>query len=335
MGFAAVPALIEHLDDERLTRSVSYGFDNFFPYNYRVKDVVSDLLQELAGEDLGKDHVRRLQGWSVERPDAQAWWDKAQKVGEEAYLLEHVFPADKESMWLSNLMLEIISQRYPQHLPTIYLTILDERPKMQSWPIAEKVSQSSMPVDKQRELFLYAANHKNLLHCRSGLQHLQKLDPAQFLNILLDRLDSLPKTPTHQYWGCPESGLAHLVMQTNDAKAWTKLEIVANRSDVGLRMEFLSTMHRYNGEELDDQQRRLRLTFLAAFLKDSAAPNPVANPKMFEGPHASFPFKRLEVRNMAAMRIASILGFPEEPDDSWTPKQWENLRNKVKEGLKK
>ena len=31
MGFAAVPALIEHLDDDRLTRSISQGFNNFPP----------------------------------------------------------------------------------------------------------------------------------------------------------------------------------------------------------------------------------------------------------------------------------------------------------------
>src|SRR5262249_20251666 len=47
-GFVAVPALIEHLDDDRLTRSVKQGF-NVPTWNMRVKDVVSDLLQELAG----------------------------------------------------------------------------------------------------------------------------------------------------------------------------------------------------------------------------------------------------------------------------------------------
>ena len=59
MGFAAVPALIEHLDDDRLTRSVKQGFNNFPTWNMRIKDVVSDLLQELAGEDVGKDWLRR------------------------------------------------------------------------------------------------------------------------------------------------------------------------------------------------------------------------------------------------------------------------------------
>src|SRR5262249_470140 len=47
MGFAAVPALIEHLDDERLTRSIKQGFNKTPTRNLRIKDVVSDLVQEL------------------------------------------------------------------------------------------------------------------------------------------------------------------------------------------------------------------------------------------------------------------------------------------------
>jgi hypothetical protein len=64
-GFAAVPALIEHLDDERLTRSVKQGFNNFPTWIMRVEDVVSDLLQELAGEEVGKDWLRRQKGWAA------------------------------------------------------------------------------------------------------------------------------------------------------------------------------------------------------------------------------------------------------------------------------
>jgi hypothetical protein len=82
MGFDAVPTLLEHLDDDRLTRSVKQGFNNFPTWILRVKDVASDLMQELAGEELGKDWLRRQQGWPVEKGDAQAWWDKARNSPE-------------------------------------------------------------------------------------------------------------------------------------------------------------------------------------------------------------------------------------------------------------
>lgn len=331
-GFAAVPALLEHLDDERLTRSIKHGFNNFPTHHVRVQHVVSDLLQALAGDDAGKDWLRRQQGWAVKKADAQAWWEKARKEGEEAYLLGHVLPAGEQAGWPNELMLEIIAKKYPQHLPTLYKTILDDRPKTQSWPIADAIAKSSLPADKKRASFLYAAHHKNLEHLRVGLTHLRKLDPEQFITILLDTLDYLPKTPTERYSGCPEAAFAHLVMETDDTRAWKMLEKVAKRSDAGLRMEFMDPM---NYTYIGDRQRKQRLEFLVAFLDDIEAPDRAANPKMFEGPHAGFTFERLEVRNLAAQKIASILKLPDRPDMNWTPAQWEKLRSQVTESLKK
>jgi len=332
MGFTAVPALIEHLNDDRLTRSIKQGFNNFPTWNVRVQDVVSDLLQDLAGEDVGKDWLRRQQGYAVEKADAQAWWDKARKDGEEAYLLAHVLPNGEKAYWPNSLMLSIITEKYPKYLPKLYKTILDERPKMQSWPVAEAVAKSSLPDETKLELFLHASNSKNLEHRRFGLLKLQNLDPQQFMKILLATLEALPKTPTEPYWKCPEAAYANLVMDTDDPKAWNLLEKVAKRSDVGLRMQFLNSM---TYTWIGDRQRKQRLDFLAAFVDDAAAPDFQANPKMFEGPHAGFMFTRLEVRDLAAMQIASILKMPDQPDKDWTPEQWEKLRKKVKEALKR
>jgi hypothetical protein len=332
MGFAAVPALIEHLDDDRLTRSVKRGFNNFPTWNLRIKHVASDLLQELAGDELGKDWLQRQQGWGVERADVQAWWDKVHKVGEEAYALEHVLPSGEKQAWPNSLMLDLITEKYPGHLPKLYRTILDERPKVQSWPVAEAVVKSSLSDETKRESFLYAANHANLEHRRFGLSKLQKLDPQRFMTILLATLDALPKTPTEPYWKCPEAAFAHLVLATDDARAWKTLEKVAKRSDVGLRMEFMNPM---DYSHLGDGHRQQRLEFLAAFLDDTEAPDLKAKPELFEGPHAGFAFARLTVQDLAAMKIASVLEMPDRPDRDWTPEQWEKLRTQVKQALRR
>ena len=328
MGFVAVPALLEHLDDDRLTRSVKQGFNNFPTWNLRVKDVVSDVLQELAGEEIGKDLLDRRRGSTVEKADAQRWWDKARKDGEEAYLLRHVLPAGEKAAWPQNLMLDIITKKYPQHLSEIYTTILDQRPTIQSWPVAEAVAKSSLPDDTKRKLFLHASRNKSLELRRCGLTQLQKLDPQEFMTILLATLESLPPTPTEPYWECPEAAFVHLVMATDDDRAWKMLKKVAQRSDVGLRMEFMNPM---NYTYVGDRQRLQRLDFLASFLDDAEAPDLTANPKMFDGPYAGFTFLRLEVRDLAAMEIASILGMPDQPDRTWTPEQWKKLRNQVRE----
>ncbi len=332
MGFAAVPALIEHLEDDRLTRSIKQGFNNFPTWNLRIQDVVSDLVQELAGEDLGKDWLRRQKGWSVQKADAQAWWEKARKVGEKAYFLGHVLPRGEKAGWPNSLMLNVITEKHPDELPKLYKTILDGRAKIQSWPVAEAVARSSLSAEKKRELFLYAANHANLQHRRFGLQELQKLDPERFMKILLAALEALPKTPKEPYWHCPEAAFAHLVLATDDPRAWKMLEKVAKRSDVGLRMEFLKPM---NYGDVGGRLRQQRLDFLAAFLDDAEAPDVKANPEMFSGPHAGFAFARLTVQDLAAMEIAAILEMPDKPDQNWIPEQWQKLRTQVKQALKR
>ena len=120
----------------------------------------------------------------------------------------------------------------------------------------------------------------------------------------------LPQTPTEPYWECPEAKFAHLVMATDDPRAWKALEQVAKRSDVGLPMEFL-----------------------AAFLDDADVPDRKARPEMFSGPHTGFTFERVAVQDFAAMKIASLLDMPDRPDRDWTPRQWEKLRRPVKEAL--
>src|SRR6266849_228176 len=97
-------------------------------------------------------------------------------------------------------------------------------------------------------------------------------------------------------------------------------------------MEFMNTM---NSSYIGERQRQQRLEFLAAFLDDDESPDVRANSKMFIGPHAGFSFRRLTVRDLAAMTIASILEMPDKPDRDWTPQQWEKLRSQVKENLRR
>jgi hypothetical protein len=126
--------------------------------------------------------------------------------------------------------------------------------------------------------------------------------------------------------------VVHLVLATDDPRAWKLLEKVAKRSDVGLRMELLAHM---NNGYAGDRQRQQRLDFLAAFLNDAEAPDVSSRPEMFSGPHAGFTFRRLGVRDLAALELALMLNMPDRPDRDWAPQQWEKLRNKVKDALKK
>jgi len=100
LGFDAVPALIAHLGDQRLTRAKSIGFNNVSDWHIRVGDCVGTLLESLAteelmrgadGVDVGGGGLRRSQGYAVTTAAAKAWWERARKIPEERYLLDRVF----------------------------------------------------------------------------------------------------------------------------------------------------------------------------------------------------------------------------------------------------
>jgi hypothetical protein len=74
LGFSAVPVLIDHCDDDRLTRSVTEGFNNFPTLHRRVGEIVSDILQTISGEDLGADWLLRQTGYGVQKEAAKEWW---------------------------------------------------------------------------------------------------------------------------------------------------------------------------------------------------------------------------------------------------------------------
>src|SRR5262249_5557672 len=189
LGFDAVPTLIEHLNDERLTRAYKQGFNNFKGYNYRIGDMVCDILQGFAGEDVGKGWLDRLQGYRLEKEAVEKWWVEAKKVGEEKYFVQHVLNADPNSRWPSHLILDVLAHKYPKRLPDVYRKMLDERTQMVGWEIADAVASSPLPKETKRALFERAAEHKVLSFRQDAISHLRDLDPAKALQLLIAELD--------------------------------------------------------------------------------------------------------------------------------------------------
>ncbi|MHC4573245.1 MAG: hypothetical protein ACYS76_03810 [Planctomycetota bacterium] len=332
LGFEAAPKLIQHLDDKRLTRSVLIGFNNFAPYHRTVGDIVSDLLQHISGKELGKNWLLRLKGWNVEKKTALSWWKKARKIGEERYVLENVLPSEPNEQWPNEIMLRIITRRYTSDLPARYTTLLDDRRSLQSWPIAQAITRSSLDPEQKINLFVYAANNRNLEHRRAAFWELKKLDSKRFEELLVQTLDDLPPTPTEAYGLCREASFANLVMETDSEKVWATFLRAAKRSDVGLRMEFLSAM---NYCYVGDRHRRQRLVFLRSFLDDTSVRHVSSRPEMFEGPYAASDFRCLEVRNLAAQQIAVMLKMPSLPKPDWSTQHWAAFRAEIRAALEK
>ncbi|WP_149109192.1 hypothetical protein [Limnoglobus roseus] len=340
LGFDAVPTLIDHLDDDRLTRSMSGGFNNFRSWNLRVKDRIGDLIENLAaeelergdgGKDIGKGWLPRQQGWPIKKAAAEKWWAGAKKAGEESYLLSRVFPPKRNDgrVRINDHALLVLEIKYPKQIVTLYQTVLEKRADLHIWDLAEIISRSKMTDAEKQNLFRLAADHRDLRTRYIGLYHLAKLDNKVFTTILLDTLEHLPTDVTEKYWWCREAEFTKLAVETDDPRIWPVLEKVIARSSLGLKMEMLKGLT----DSTDKRHRGSRLRLLAQYLDDET----VRDEKMdqrFDGPGAGFPYRKIEVRNFVTVEIAGFYDLKIEDDNKRSADEWAKLRDQVRKRLK-
>jgi hypothetical protein len=320
-GFDAVPALIDHLDDERLTRTVLTAIMNSPPYHRRVGDIVTDLLRGLAGEE--------TPSWPAGKADAQRWWDRARAVGEEAYVRTHVLPRNGKQAAPNVYLLRLMTRRYPQHLPALYKAVLDKQRSDFDRLVVDALGSATLPSAQKAELFRHALKNKDRGHRWDALQGLKELGPRPFADALIELLGAMPATPSEPYWRCWEASLAEWVPRSQDPRVWHALGRAARRADVGLRMELLdriATSSRRSGV-------RLALAFVASFLEDTSVPDTTRQPELFAGPRTGSRYPELAVRDLAAWDIAYLLRMPEKPEPEWTAAQWATLRAKAKQAV--
>jgi hypothetical protein len=184
LGFEAVPALIEHLDDERLTAGFMHGFNNFRSWRLHIADVAGDLLEGLAGDYIERDWLTRLQGHRVDKAQAIRWWDRVRNIREEMYLMESVLPrrvAAGESARISEHHLHVLAAKYPRRVLDLYRLVLDERPEVDSRMLSQAVLRCAVPSRLKVELFTRAAERKendHRLHALEALERMKKADPG-------------------------------------------------------------------------------------------------------------------------------------------------------------
>lgn len=173
LGFRAVPALLRHLEDDRLTRTVTHGLNNLATYHTPVRELVDLRLWEIAGPDFPEDDWDPRYGPSPEPAAILAWWLKARKEGEESYVLRRALPTAPGDTLPRKPMLRILADRYPRHLPRLYRRILREGLVIESWPVADAIAVSRLTVAQKRALLQEGAANRDPGHRRGALRNLK------------------------------------------------------------------------------------------------------------------------------------------------------------------
>jgi hypothetical protein len=289
LGLDAVPVLIEHARDARLTR-VTGG--PAFDSHLRIGHVVGRLLSDLAGG-------RGFGSTPAADPEkVREWWAEARRVGEERWLVEHALPRHKpregESTTPNAVIARVIGAKYPARLSEVYQTIF----RKQSWVTSEsytaEIVASALPREKKIALFEDGARHKDWGHRFHALDALGQLDRAALGKHLLPILESFSDRATNRDYAPGGHGIVLLVWRANDPECWDALVDAAKKVPVDTRMDIvweLGRAHRVTGDPL----RRERLRCLAQFLRDRAEQFDVDG-------------SPTEVRDFAASQMAGLLG---------------------------
>jgi hypothetical protein len=324
LGFAAVPALIDHLEDRRLTRvffvPLATGpVRSSFPI--QVCDVVSNLLESLAGEPLGDHHPAD----PTSKEAALKWWQKAREMGEEKYVVEHVF-LKKPPEWqnqmphLNYIALNLAVAKYPQHIPELYRIVVDRRPNIPAYQLAEALLLCKIPEKEKLDAFLHASECKMMELKLAALRGIEQLDKGRYKSILLETLEQTPRAELDAGWTDTDMlNIALMAAGCDEPQVWSMLEKVIKRSTPNWRLRMLGQVAPHVHYPPADAPQRLR--FLAKFLGDTGSGD--------YGGH-----KNLEVRNLVAPDIAAFLGPELKWDVPRSGEDWAKFREAAAKMLK-
>ncbi len=332
MGFAAVPVLIAHLNDQRptgLMTAAMVGMQESRPI--LAGDLAAVLLQEILGDNLRQNWSTRLRPGTTFQDVALAMWEKARSIGEEAWLVEGA-PAstNEEQVFPNECHLRLLKARYPERLEDVLRFQLQHRPKAVIHPIITALAESRLPGAKKIDLLKEAAAMRNDPDAGFiALKALSRYDPVYFNREAVKAFDGMRRGTKVDYWRSPEAGMSHLALCTDDAMVWAAFLRAAQRAETGLRMELMNPLrYCYIGGKYKMQ----RLSFLRAFLEDTIVRS--LDEGAFSGPCAAFTIPRLRVCDFAAMQIAGIMGWTDRPDETWSVSRWDHLRGRAAQLLR-
>lgn len=324
MGFDAVPELLHLQNDERLT-SWSDGAMMMRPATpIFLGGIAQDLLQKLLPQTKPQD------GRPLTSEQFVREWERIRSKDEQDYYAEVASQSiNRNDGQASATALAVIAQKASERLPAMVERFIKEAEENGSlWDLAQAVIRSSLSAEKKTELLLKLTRSAGIAHRRAAIQVLAGYDPTAAIIPARQLVKSLPRDSEQAYWTSEVSHVSHVVLAVDDDEVWQTFFDKAHEAAVGQRLEWMNPFdYLYVGDRLKSR----RLAFLAGFLDDTAQRDKKVSASKFEGPCAAFTFPKINARDFAAMEIAGILHIDryDSPDETWTTKRWQELRDKV------
>lgn len=327
-GFEAIPALIEQLDDKRMTNHLMQGFNNFSSYPMTADLVINVYLQSFANDEMDSNWLERQKGYKSKKEAVEAWWAKASAMGEKEYVRRMTLTkTEKNKRSTGSELLQVANDRYPEFLPEFYTELLGS--KQYSHEIASLLAHHpKIPLKTRKELFLKGVEGGQDEHRNAALRELLKIDRPAGEALLLELIKKGPKTTQGEYWTDQNAGLTRFVSESADLEIWQATDAYLKRALLGMRMELISNLR-----PPKEAPREVLEIFLGIFDRyaDDQTLRKNSSSKKFGGPGAGFPYDNLELRNFIHIHYGGWLQIELRPPDrrKQSPHKWEAFRKEV------
>lgn len=320
-GFEAVPGLIEHCNDSRPTRQ----------QGIRVGHLANEILHDLLwwGQEYQKDAGEALRIYGG-----------AQLIGEERWLLTHVFPAWRTDPDLrqegedpvvlgapNRAVFHALAVRYPHRLAEIYQSILQKTVVTRPWvgvdedierlEIPDYIRKSGLPHDLKVRLLTEGASHKRFSLRVPALQALISVDRRMGRAKLLITLKSLGvDIQGDHYIFAPETKLAFVVAQTDDPECWQALAAATRRARAPLRTALVAYVYPFGAPAPSRSQRAALLGYWQQFMSDVGKQSDETTPGK-EIRQFALDTGSLTVGDVSAVNAAEMLKLKLPDIDNW------------------
>jgi hypothetical protein len=301
LGFDAVPALIAHVQDDRLSRAMFGGLNNFRPYHLTVGHLCSRLLYDLSARTIDGS-VWELRGDRLDAKPCERWYAEAKRIGEENWLVDHAVPADNGQTIVNQrgraetLIGRVIAIKYPHRLPAIYRAMLKKPDSGWLHDHVDQIVASKLPREEKLALFEEGVRHPNAGHRCNALSGLGQLSSPLFRDRLRVELREVSaRLEAGEAWTPAMDRFTGFVFGTDDRECWDLLLTITKRLPVGDRSSMLHFAEGYPRNRPPDPNRLERLRFLLQFLGD--------HERIYDDDEMKY-----EMRDAAAYHLAGLLG---------------------------
>ncbi len=333
LGFDAVPALIEHVDDQRLTRKTRelFGGDGrVSPFSVWHTESVGDVCRKILSIffDFNENHnfsiINNEIIWNIKKSDYIKKWDsmKLKTDYELALAKSHgAHPLNQD------LIVDFILHKKSNNYKIAYDDFLKRKtPEDLLCTLVQKLALSQLPKDEKLHLLHEAARHPSLLVQLEALKGLLLLDNALFSKVCMDLLEKQPLSEVRVQDRIAHLEFARLALSTDDRKVMSRLAAYGKKLPLQQRMSLLGDL----GLSLPLYNRLELYYFLTQFLDDKEVCK-TDNKNEYFYFSSYLCINRIEVRNFAAFQLLQAMQIERPINDQTSDQTWKNIRDLVQD----